>query len=652
MREEHMRPSLKNILLLLSLSIVYTLNGALSPPQLSEQEACSKAREIFRNHARYQEFTPTIAQRTLHLFIEELDPSKTYFLEPEVAIYLNPSDKLLNRIVADYQRQKLTAFEEIYQVMITAVERRNSLEEEVSPPKGKCKVSIKQLGEAGFAKDKKVLLQRLQDIRALQKESANALDNPKERELLYQRIAKRRMNKESELIGSSKIDQKRLTYAYFLKSVSESLDCHTSYFTPAEAKLFLIQVQQRLFGIGAQLRDDINGLSVVRIIEGGPASAKNELKIGDRIISVNHETIVGMDINEAVEMIRGPKGTSVILTVIRESETKTEKLDISITRDEVVLQEGRYQAKNHPYGEGVIAHIHLHAFYQDPTSSSTEDVKRAILNAKNNHNLQGVILDLRNNAGGLLPEAISVTGLFIKNGVVASIKDNAGQVQRLRDLSNEQIWDGPLIVLINRASASASEIVALALSDYGRALIVGDDHSYGKGTYQTFTLESSNPDRINPTGEYKVTRGAYYTVGGRSPQLCGVPSNIVVPGILSKLDIGEEFNKYPLANDHIEPQFIDDLSDIHPLYRMRVRKMIGKNPQVKTESLEPMIPLLKKHSQARIAANINYQNFLKQIEEADLHEIDLEQVGENDLQFEETCNIMKELILYQEQAAS
>ena len=183
----------------------------------------------------------------------------------------------------------------------------------------------------------------------------------------------------------------------------------------------------------------------------------------------------------------------------------------------MVLKETRLEKSYEPYGNGVIGHFHLFSFYQDPNSSSAGDLKEAILEMKKKQNLKGIVLDLRNNAGGLLPQAVSVTGLFISKGVVVSVKDNTGVVQHLRNIDGQPIWTGPLIVLTNRTSASAAEIVAQTLQDYGRALVVGDPHTYGKGTFQTFTLESANYGKVNPKGEFKVTRGRYYTVSGKSP---------------------------------------------------------------------------------------------------------------------------------------
>ena len=424
------------------------------------------------------------------------------------------------------------------------------------------------------------------------------------------------------------------------------------YFTPSEAKQFLIQVQQKLIGIGAQLRDDLDGFTVVHIVEGGPASLANTLKMGDKIIGVNHEPVAGMDIQEAVDLIRGPQGTEVILTVVRTQAASTDTIDVSITREEVILKESRYETRTEPFGDQVIGYLALHSFYQDQRYSSAEDLRQAIRQMEGQHKIAGLILDLRNNSGGLLPQAVEVTSLFIKKGVVAYIKDSNGQHQKLRNLSDQAPFNYPLIVLISKTSASASEIVALALADYGRAIVIGDDTTYGKGSYQTFTLDSNHVEHINPKGEYKVTRGIYYTVGGQSPQLAGVPANIHVPGVFNFLDIGEKYTKYPLNNDHIDPQFEDDLKDVHPLHRMQIRKRLGKNVQTPNTSIHNLIAELREHSEERIAKNTNYQNFLLQIKNTDHYDIDIETVGQNDLQLEEAFNIMKEYVVLLNKKAS
>ncbi len=484
-------------------------------------------------------------------------------------------------------------------------------------------------------------------IKSLQIEAIAKL-NGELKDKAMQRIQKHQGKTEDAFLETDPAKKEFLMLSNILKAFASSLDTHTVYFTPDEATQFMMAVQQRLFGIGAQLRDDINGLTIVKIIEGGPASKNENIKLKDRIIAVNHEPIVGMDITDAVELIRGPENTPVVLTVIRDIEGKEEKLDITIIRGEVVLKETRFETSYEPFGDGVIAYIRLFSFYQDPEFSSSEDIKNEIEKLKKEKNVEGIILDLRNNTGGLLSQAIGVSGLFITKGVVAAIKDNTGQVQYLRDLDGVTYWSGPLIILVNRASASASEIVAQSLQDYGRAIIVGDDHTYGKGSFQTFTLISDKAGDVNPEGEYKVTRGRYYTVSGKTPQLNGVQSDIVVPGALSFVDIGEKFNKYPLANDSIKENFDDDLSDVPVLERSKIRSLYRFNLQKKLKIYTPYMTILKANSAFRLEHNKNYQAFLAELKKEEPSEEEAEEkFGQNDLQLTEAYNIMKDLILLQ-----
>lgn len=634
-------------LLTLLFSINYVLLGASSTLEITPKEAVLKTEEIFQAHIKFKEFNTEVAKRTFQNYLEELDPLKTYFTLNEIQIYLEPSDALLEQVTIDFKQERFTEFETIYTLMTKAIERRNSLEAKLDSIPLTKGVKAKDIHESGWAKSDADLLHKLAQIHSLQKEAAEKFESQEKTSIFFQRITKRRLNREKDLLGSSRQDQRQQVLVHFLKSVSAALDSHTMYFTPQEAKQFLIQVQQRLFGIGAQLRDDLNGFTIVQIVDGGPASKEGSLKNGDKIISVNHEPIVGMDINEAVELIRGPQGTSVILTIVRGEAENEQTFDVAIVRDEVVIKDSRYEMREIPFGNGTIGYIALHSFYQDPKSSSSGDVKNAIEQLKKEGHLKGIIFDLRNNSGGLLPQAINICGLFIKKGVVASIKDHTGKHQRLRNLNGDIVWDGPLVILTNRASASASEIVAMSLADYGRALVIGDKATYGKGSYQTFTLESANPDRINPQGEYKVTRGTYYTVGGGTPQQVGVQASIEIPGILSKMEIGEKFSRYPLPNDSISPLFDDDLSDVHALYRIRLKKMLGKDVQQPSDELLIILPTLSKNSGARIQKNRNYVNFIAALDQIDRYDFDPSLVGQNDLQLDEAINVLKEMIVMQ-----
>ncbi len=575
-------------------------------------------------------------------------------------MWLNPDSQILQHALQGYSKEDFSTFQAIHAKMVEAIGRRNALETQIEVQlhlNNEAKPVELEFKEMTWAKNEEELKQRLIDIKTLQLQTAEKI-SPDIREQFFQRIYKRRLNRENELIGTSAIERDQITLSYILKATAAALDSQTAYFTPAEANQFMIQVQQRLFGIGAQLKDDLNGFSVMRIVEGSPASVNNKLKVSDKIIAVNGEPVIGMEITEAVELIRGPQGSTILLTILRDNkdletgQTREEKHDIQITRGEIVLKESRLETTIEPYGDGVIGIIHLFSFYQDNKSSSCSDLSAAINKLKQEHNLKGVILDLRNNSGGLLPQAVTVTGLFISKGVVVSVKDNTGYIQHLRNLERKKTWEGPLIVLTNRLSASAAEIVAQTLQDYGRALVVGDEETFGKGTFQSFTLESANFGKVNPKGEYKVTRGRYYTVSGKSPQLIGVKSNIVVPGIYSDMPIGEKYAKFPLETDQIEANFEDNLADIPTLHRPHFERLYKKDLQVVESSYHQLIEILKKNSGERIQNNKNYQNLLKEISKKDAFGDPVEIFGQTDLQLDETINIMKELIYFFEKPAS
>lgn len=640
----------RKVLILPILALFTSLTLEAKAPQLTPAIVDSKSKEIMKAHASQKELTPTLVNRVFISYIETLDPTKTYFIKEDIAQWIEPSDALTNRVLNEMKNRDYSEFEKINSAMVKAIERRRLLETEIQSDELPKNVSVEEFKDLPWTTNKEELKERLKRIAGLQVETAAKLSE-EFRDKSLQRIKKRQAKYEEDILNQDPTEQRNFTLTHVLKAIASSLDSHTTYFTPEEAKQFMINVQQRLFGIGAQLRDDLNGFTIVKIVEGGPASNGKKLKIKDRIIAVDGEPVVGMDIIDAVELIRGPENTPVILTVIRETEVEDkppieEKIDITITRGEVVLTETRYESTYEPFGDGVIAYLRLYSFYQDPESSSASDLQKALDQIKEEQNVRGVILDLRYNSGGMLSQAVNVAGLFITKGIVVSIKDDKGNVQHLRDLDGKTVWNGPLVVLINRASASASEIVAGTLQDYGRAIIVGDDHSYGKGSFQTFTLNNSPGTEVNPEGEYKVTRGRYYTVAGRTPQLTGVESDIIVPGPLSEIDIGEQYTKFPLENDQIKENFEDDLSDIPLLQRERVRRLYHFNLQPKLHLYDSYIAKLKSNSQYRIENNKNYQTFLKELGKKDIVEGQgEEQFGQNDLQLTEANNILKDLIL-------
>lgn len=697
---------------ILLFSFVFGLEGAklpdIDPPAVSK-----KINEIMHYHASHKKMNSLLVKRALNLFIEELDPVKIYFIEPDIHQWLNPSDELLQQILNDYNNSNFHVFEEIYEQMLNAIQRRHRLESQIVVELPAKTITSEEIKKMPWAANEAELVKRLSDIKSMQIEAANKL-SPELRERSLQRIAKRQAKYEEELKSNDPLTRQHMILSKVLKASAASLDTHTVYFTPAEASQFMINVQQKLYGIGVQLRDDINGFTVTKIVEGGPASLTKELKLKDRIIAVNGEPVVGMDITDAVELIRGNENTPVVLTIMREPSKKENKLgsslahaaislvehslkasnkeefisnkdschcnsekaynysnsnlntnlgnisakgsvvanaepeilEITLLRGEVVLKESRLETSFEPFGDGVIATLKLHSFYQDQGSSSADDIISEFNKLKQDHNIKGVILDLRYNTGGMLTQAVAVTGLFITKGVVVSIKEETGNVQHLRDIDGTTMWNGPLIVLVNKASASASEIVAQTLQDYGQAIIVGDDHTYGKGSFQTFSLSTERKgNEVNPQGEYKVTRGRYYTVSGKSPQLIGVLPDINVPGPLSESEIGEKYATYPLESDNIKPNFDDDLSDIPPLQREQARMTYKINLQPKMNTYAPYLPILRANSEKRIQENLDYKNFLVEVKKKESNPETVEVFGQNDMQLNETYQIMKDLII-------
>jgi carboxyl-terminal processing protease len=591
------------------------------PAELTPSDACLKIDEILHAHATHHTLNQELIKRTLINFLQELDPNYCYLTEPEVIEWIEPSDTLITLTLKELQKKRFTTLEKIHLVYLKAIERRRVFEEKLKGEEIPEDVDYEEFKDMSWAKTEEDLFIRLKRIQGLQMKTARRVLSNEDQLNFQKRLEKRRINRE-EAILSQRADHSILTYV--LKAVAASLDSQTSYFTSMEANQLMMQVQKRLFGIGAQLADNLDGLTIVRILEDSPLSKLPEVEMGDRIIAVNQEPVIGMDIIDAVELIRGPEGTPVTLTLLRQ-ETQ---FDVQIIRGAIVLKESRFEANLEPFGKQMIAILRLHSFYQDEESSSSSDLREAIEKLQKEHLLSAIILDLRSNTGGLLPQAVSVAGLFMNKGVVVSIKDNTGFIQRLRNLESSPIWNGPLMILTNKLSASASEIVAQTLQEYGRALVVGDSETFGKGTFQTFTLESSNYGKVNVQGEYKVTRGCYYTVSGKTPQKVGLKPQIIVPGEFAHIEIGERFAKYPLEPDEIAPCFDDDLSDIPLLHRHQISKLYKPQLQPIVTTYEPFLPQLSSNASLRVEHNSN-----KELSQE-----------ESDLQLQEAVNLMKDLL--------
>jgi carboxyl-terminal processing protease len=366
---------------------------------------------------------------------------------------------------------------------------------------------------------------------------------------------------------------------YFLSTIAGLYDPHSTYFSADTYEDFGIQMKLKLVGIGAMLGVEDDTCVVKEIVPGGPADLGRQLKPNDKIIEVAQDDgepveIIGMKLRKIVEQIRGTKGTRVRLIVQPASATDSSvRKEIVITRDVVKLDSARARAAvfqvpgadGKPMPLGVIT---LPAFYgpaddgdtDADSSSASEDVAKLLVDLKQS-NVGGVVLDLRHNGGGFLSEAIEVAGLFIHKGPVVQVKNYEGDIQVDSDKAEHLTYDGPMAVLVDRFSASASEIVAGALQDYGRAIVVGDTSTHGKGTVQT-VVEMKKVSRelarsTVKTGAAKITIQKFYLPDGSSTQLKGVVSDIVLPSVDEFLPIGESDLPHALVWDKITTSFFD-----------------------------------------------------------------------------------------------
>ncbi len=608
------------------------IESHVKPPPLTAKDVRVKVEELLLNHAIYHSLDEEIIRRAFNNYIEIIDPYFSYFIEPEIIKWIYPSEQLLHRALKEWKEEKFSLFEQIDRLMVQAIKRRRRLEQKLIDAEFPQNVDSFEFKDMRWAKSEKELEDRLFRMKGLQLKTAKKNLDKEEQTAFFKRLEKQRVEKEEEWMTSNPTYKQQFLFSYILKAVSSAFDSQTAYFIPSEAYQFLIQMEQRLFGIGVELRDDFDGFTITRFLENSPLGRAKGVNLGDRIIAINHEPVIGMGLIEVVELIRGPPNSVVVLTLLREAG---DCFDVEVVREEIVLAENRSLFYHEPFQNGVIAVIKLFSFYQDTRHSSSIDLTDAIEKLRKKHLLKGVILDLRDNSGGVLSQAISVAGLFIKKGsVVVSVKNKNGFIQRLRNKEEHLLWEGPLIVLVNRITASAAEIVAQTLQEYGRALIVGDPETYGKGTFQTFTLGAVHAGEINPKGEFKITRGKYYTVSGKTPQLVGVSSDIVVPGMLTEMEIGEKFSKFPLKGDSIPASFEDDLSD--PL--LGEKDFNRKSDSFVSGTYLPYINVLKKNSEERIKNNQQYQKMLNCFLDNNSF-IEL-----NDFQLNETVGIMKELL--------
>ena len=373
----------------------------------------------------------------------------------------------------------------------------------------------------------------------------------------------------------------------YINSITGVYDPHTNYFPPADKENFDIQMSGQLEGIGAQLQEKDGYIKITNIIPGGPSSLQGDLQANDLILKVKQEggeavNIVDWRIDDAVKIIRGKKGTKVTLTVRKPDGAEQ---DITITRDVVILEETYAKSLLLNDKDNVkTGYIYLPSFYADFRNPrgrfSWKDVKAEVEKLKT-AGVKGIILDLRSNGGGSLDDVVKMGGLFIDEGPIVQVKEKGRKPQVLADRYAGAEWDGALVIMINEFSASASEIMAAAMQDYGRAVIVGSSSSHGKGTVQRFlnlnqTIRNKN---IPDLGSIKLTIQKFYRINGDATQLKGVSSDILLPDNYMYIKTGEKEQDYPMAWDQIESASYDSKS-------YQVKKSVFETSNARVQSNE------------------------------------------------------------------
>ncbi len=516
-------------------------------------------------HILHPKFDDQVSAHGFEIFLKNIDPMKSYFLAADLEEFKPYEYKLDDLLKVSNIKFAYVAYKrylERLEQVIPLVHQQIDAQHDFTV----AETIVSDAKEIGYAKDLNELTDRWRKTIKLQILSRRA-DGKTESEI------KEALHKQYRMVynAKSQMDVDELLELY-LTSLTSALDPHTTYMAPQEQEEFGVHLKLELKGIGATLRPDDGTTVVETLVAGGAADLDGRIKIGDQIVAVAQDDgsspveTQDMKLKDVVKMIRGEAGTKVKLHVktkaggdiqVYEITRALIKLEDSAARSEII-QSGT-KSDGSPYKVG---YINLPSFYLDMDGaksgkanfrSTTADLK-VILKTFRESKVDVVVLDLSRNGGGSLPESVSTTGLFIDQGSVVQVKSPDGKIESLDDEERGVSWDGPLVVKISQMSASASEIFAGAIQDYGRGIIVGDPKTHGKGTVQT--LMDLAPYMLGPNtkksyGALKLTIQQFYLPDGRSTQLEGVSSDVVLPSITAKLDISESDLDYPLPVDKV-----------------------------------------------------------------------------------------------------
>jgi len=646
---------LSGFLLQGSLGARATAGNTNAPPELAPGSndgriAYITARLLEEYHYSQQPLDRSMSEKFFDGYLDSLDPQRLYFLKSDIAEFAHYRTNLDTLTINNRGIADLTPAYEIFERFLERLQQRVAYEDKLLkrdrlPVNTHQSILLdrreapypKNLTEAKQLWQQQLIYGYLQEVVARRISLTNTdvilpLSKTASREI-YDKLA-RHYHWQLHLFTSW--DASDVLQAY-LNALTHAYDPHSDYFNVGHAQDFSIDMSLALFGIGAELRSEDGYCTIVSLVPGGPAAKSKQIKPRDRITAVAQGKqapvdVMDMDINKIVQMIRGPKGTEVRLTMIPVDEPNTHRV-VTLVRDEIKLEGAKAQLVEIPDGHGGtnrLGVIDLPSFYAtvdlpgdngDPSKKSTTTDVRRLIKKLEQEKVTGIILDLRNNGGGSLEEAVDFTGLFITNGPVVLVRAPEGRVAVDQDNSDYALYRGPLVVLVNRFSASATEIVAGALQDYGRALIVGDTSTYGKGTVQNLNplrpfIWSSDAAPSNDPGTVKITIRKFYRVSGASTQLKGVTPDIVLPDTLNAMtDIGENSLPGAMPWDTISRQDYNTLNLVQP-YLSQLHKLSEERVATNQDFIyvRQDIDQFKK-LQADKTASLNEQEQLKQAQQ-------------------------------------
>lgn len=589
-----------------------------------------------RQHLTGQRLDKTMSERALKTFIKDLDPLKLFFLQSDIDDFQRMNKE--NNIGDALKRGNVQFAYDIFSRFLARVDERITLAEaDLKQPQDfdKDEEMVRDPDTATFPKTPEEAAERWrQRVKFdLLKETASADKVPMDEAI-------KKLTKRYDSIRRSwqQTDDDELLERY-LTAMTSSFDPHSSYMAPSTLDNFNIQMKLELEGIGASLRG-VDGYTVVQnVIPGGAADKNGGLKPEDKIVGVGEgpsgpmEDIVDMKLNDVVKKIRGKRGTIVRLEL--EPKDGSGRKTVTITRDKIELKDSEARSEIIPRGKKAdgtpyqIGVIQLPSFYMDMDGarlgladykSTTRDVRRLLEEFKQK-NVDAVIVDLRWNGGGSLTEAVNMTGLFIDQGPVVQVKGPDGRTQPYKDPEPGLVWEGPLVVMINKFSASASEIFAGAIQDYDRGIVIGDKSTHGKGTVQQlFDLGNTlfRAANVPNMGALKLTIQQFYRPGGDSTQNRGVVSNVELPSLTTHLDVGESDLDYALKFSRVEPLPHDDFhmfnSQLIDGLRQRSENRMKNSDFFAKENRQ-----IKRYEEQKDkkTVTLNKEKFLKEREELD-----------------------------------